>query len=123
MKGGGFIKKIKKLSWDELQEKDNYIFENSFMKVYNKTMKYIINKTNLQTAMFYYVLYSHKNIKTGKCHPSIDTLSIESGISKRTVQVMLKNLRDCGIISYEIKNDGQCNQYYFPLENNNLKEN
>ena len=108
-----------KLTWEQLQQDDRvYMPDNRFSKAYNTTMRYIINKTNLQTAMFYYVLYSHYNSLDGSCFPDQETLAIECGVSTKTVQSMIKALRENEIIEYTSGKQGRCNSYKFPLEPN-----
>ena len=86
-----------KLTWEQMQQDGRvYMPEERFCKAYNVTMRYIINKTNLQTAMLYYILYSHYNHVDGSCFPSLETLSIEAGVSVKTVQQMLKALKQIG---------------------------
>lgn len=112
-----------KLTWEQMQEDSRvYMLEERFCKAYNVTMRYIINKTNLQTAMLYYILYSHYNHVDGSCFPSLETLSIEAGVSIRTVQQMLKALKNEGIIDYKSGKQGKCNQYIFPLEEKKNKK-
>lgn len=112
-----------KLTWEQMQQDSRvYMPEERFCKAYNVTMRYIINKTNLQTAMLYYILYSHYNHVDGSCFPSLETLSIEAGVSVRTVQQMLKALKNEGIIDYKPGKQGKCNQYVFPLEEGRNKK-
>lgn len=112
-----------KLTWEQMQEDSRvYMPEERFCKVYNVTMRYIINKTNLQTAMLYYILYSHYNHVDGSCFPSLEVLSIEAGVSIKTVQQMLKALKQEGIIDYKSGKQGKCNQYIFPLEEKKNKK-
>ena len=106
-----------KPTWEDLQKNENvYMPEGRFSKAYNKTMRYIINKTNLQTAMFYYVLYSHYNSTNNSCFPDQETLSIECGVSLNTIKSMVKALKEEGIINYKKGKQGRCNSYTFPLE-------
>ena len=106
-----------KLTWEQLQQDDRvYMPEGRFSKAYNTTMRYIINKTNLQTAMFYYVLYSHYNSLDDSCFPDQETLAIECGVSIKTIQTMIKALKDNEIITYVKGKQGRCNSYKFPLE-------
>lgn len=112
-----------KLTWEQMQEDSRvYMPEERFCKAYNVTMRYIINRTNLQTAMLYYILYSHYNHVDGSCFPSLETLSIEAGVSVKTVQQMLKALKQKGIIDYKSGKQGKCNQYIFPLEEKRNKK-
>ena len=112
-----------KLSWTEIESNEKYyIPERKFIKVYNRTMKYIINKTNLQTAMLYYVIYSHYNKNDNSCFPDLKTLSEESGISVRTVQDMIKKLKENKIIDYESGRYGGRNKDSFPLEKVNYQQ-
>lgn len=112
-----------KLTWEQMQKDDRvYMPEERFSKAYNTTMRYIVSKTNLQTCMLYYMLYSHYNHTDGSCFPSLETLSIESGVSIKSVQQMLKSLKEQGIIDYKTGKQGKCNQYSFPLEENRNKK-
>lgn len=112
-----------KLTWEQMQEDSRvYMPEERFCKAYNVIMRYIINKTNLQTAMLYYILYSHYNHVDGSCFPSLEVLSIEAGVSIKTVQQMLKTLKQEGIIDYKSGKQGKCNQYIFPLEEKKNKK-
>lgn len=106
-----------KLTWEQLQQDERvYMPEGRFSKAYNTTMRYIVNKTNLQTAMLYYIIYSHYNHIDKTCFPSLETLSIEAGVSIKTIQTMLHSLKQAGIIDYKTGKKGKCNQYSFPLE-------
>lgn len=110
-------KNNKKSSWEEIKTNPKvYMPEDKFIKVYNKTIRFIINKTNLQTAMLYLILFSHCNNQKNICYPDLETLAIESGVSKRTVQNMLKDLKDNKIIDFKSGVNGKCNNYSFPLE-------
>ena len=90
--------------------------EGRFSKAYNTTMRHIICETNLQTAMFYYVLYSHYNSLDDSCFPDLDTLAIECGVSVKTIQTMIKALKVNGFIEYKQGKQGRCNSYKFPME-------
>lgn len=106
-----------KLTWEQMQQDSRvYMPEGRFSKAYNTTMRYIISKTNLQTAMLYYILYSHYNHVDGSCFPSLETLAVECGVSIKTIQQMLRTLKNEGIIDYKSGKQGKCNQYIFPLE-------
>ena len=48
----------------------------------------------------YFVLYSHRNAKTGACYPSLKLLSEETGKSSRTIQRELDKLREAGFIDW-----------------------
>lgn len=112
-----------KISWEQLQQDSRvYMPDNKFVKAYNKTMRYIINKTNLQTAMFYYVLRSHMNHDTGDCFPSLEVLALECGTTTRTIMRMIKDLSENKIISYNKGRHGKCNQYYFLLNEESVNK-
>ena len=48
----------------------------------------------------YFVLYSHRNAKTGACYPSLKLLAEETGKCSRTVQRELDKLREAGFIDW-----------------------
>lgn len=111
-----------KPTWEELLNDEKvYMPDSKFTKAYNKTMRYIINKTNLQTAMFYYVLYSHYKGTSKSCFPELSTLSKECGVSIKTIQKMIKVLKENKIIDYTSGKQGKCNSYTFPLETKHSK--
>lgn len=113
-----------KLSWNELQKrKDVFFFKNdSFIKSYNNTMRYIINKTDLQSYGLYCVLLSHYNTNTKSCFPSLDTLSVECGLSVNTIASIIKKLEEAKIIKKTKGKQGKCNQYTFPLEERRINK-
>ena len=112
-----------KPTWEQLQQNEKvYMPKERFSKAYNTTMRYVICKTNLQTAMFYYVLYSHYNSLDDSCFPDLDTLAFECGVSVKTIQNMIKALKDEKIIEYRQGKQGRCNSYKFPLEPKNTKK-
>ena len=82
----------------------------------NEVVRKIINEFDLQTAMFYMVLLSHRNPKTNECYPSILFLSEELRISVSTVKRCLKKLADNGFIIINSGERGISNTYFFPLE-------
>lgn len=106
-----------KLTWEQLLEDDRaYKPDAKFVKAYCKNMLYVVNKTNLQTGMLYFILLMHRNHTDGSCFPSLETLSIEAGVSVKTIQAMLKKLKKEGIINVIPGKQGRCNSYSFPLE-------
>ena len=106
-----------KLTWEELQQDERaYMPEGRFSKAYNTIMRQIVCETNLQTGMFYYILYSHYNSQDKSCFPNMETLAIECGVSTKTIQTMVKALKDKGFITYTSGKQGRSNNYKFPLE-------
>ncbi len=113
-----------KLSWEELQKRKDVFFfkEETFVKNYNDTMRYVVNKTDLQAGMMYYLLLSHYNVNKKECFPSLETLSAESGASVTTVTLIIKKLEKAEIIKKVKGKQGKCNQYSFPLEEKRLNQ-
>lgn len=112
----------KPLSWaDYLDNEEVYAPDNKFCKAYANIMRYVIYKTNLQTAMLYYVLYSHRD-QYGRCFPSIKTLAIECSVSEKTISKMLKELKEAGAIKIKPGKQGRCNSYSFPIETYGIPE-
>ena len=68
----------------------------------------------------YFVLYSHRNAKTGACYPSLKLLSEETGKSLSTIKRELHNLREAGFIDWttggynEQTQTNYDNSYTFP---------
>lgn len=114
-----------KPSWEQLQEREDVFFfkENTFVKSYNDTMRYVVNKTDLQAGMMYYLLLSHYNVNKKECFPSLETLSTESGVSTNTVTAIIKRLEKAEVIKKIKGKQGKCNQYSFPLEEKRLNQN
>ena len=112
-----------KLSWKKLQQREDIFFfkPETFVKSYNDTMRFIVNKTNLQAGMLYYILLSHYNVNTRTRFPSLETLSIECGVSINTISSILKKLEKAEIIKIKRGKQGKCNQYSFPLEEKRIK--
>ena len=111
-------KKESKLSWEELQERNDVFFfkEGTFVKTFNDTIRYVLNKTDLQAVGLYYILLAHYNVNNKTCFPSLETLSTECGVSVNTIISVLKRLEDAEVIKIKKGKQGKCNQYSFPLE-------
>ena len=67
----------------------------------------------------YFVLYSHRNAKTGACYPSLKLLSEETGKSISTLKRELDKLREAGFIDWTSGGNTQvqalhANSYIFP---------
>ena len=68
----------------------------------------------------YFVLYSHRNAKTGACYPSLKLLAEETGKSLSTIKRELHNLREAGFIDWttggynEQTQTNYANSYTFP---------
>ena len=89
----------------------------SVTEMNNEVARKIINEFDLQTAMFYMILLSHRNPKTNECYPSILLLSEELRTSVSTIKRWLKKLADKGFIIINSGERGISNTYFFPLEN------
>ena len=71
------------------------------------------------------ILASHKNSKTGACHPSMSTIAEEAGMTERSVRTQISELKESGFI--EIENTFQkglksSNKYRLNLANLDRKE-
>ncbi len=83
---------------------------------------YGVNKfTSLKPidTLVYAFIYSHLNQKTKRCNPSIETLSKEIGINKRTILNSIKRLQNSKliVITQSQKGNKINNEYYLPEYN------
>lgn len=108
------MKKIVKEDWEDLK-KEGFVL-NGFVKGDNWIIREIIHKSNMQTAMLYLIILSHRRTKDNECFPSIELLSKECGVSKSTIKIMINNLHDMGAIEINSGRQGVSNNYYFPAE-------
>ena len=89
---------------------------NTSTEMNNKIIREIIEEFDLQTAMLYMILLSHRSPKTKECYPSIMFLSEELRISPSTVKRGIKKLADKGFVIINSGERGASNSYFFPRE-------
>ena len=82
-------------------------------KAYN-----VKDKTNLSLIdmLVFSVIYSHRNAKSEKAFPSMDTIAEGAGLTKKVVAESIKELEAAKLIIIEQKQTGSKlnNYYYFP---------
>lgn len=102
-------------TWNEVP-KEGMVLTN-FIQLNNNLIRAIISESGTGAACLYLLLLSHRNAKTNKCFPTLETLSREMGeISIRQVSTYLKRLNDIGAIKVDSGKSGIANNYFFPLE-------
>ena len=82
----------------------------------NKIRMSIATEIGPTAALLYVQLYSHKNRTSGKCFPSIEVLSKETGISERKVSELIGELCEAGYIIVRSGGRHFANTYWFPYE-------
>ena len=75
----------------------------NFIQVDKDLLSDMCQKVKATSVITYLALYSHLNMKTGLCSPSIKTLAEFTGLSERTLNSALKELKDAGLIDWEHK--------------------
>lgn len=88
----------------------------NWVKADNQLIRQIIAKTNAQTAMFYLIILSHRNVKNNQCFPSVSLLAKEMNLSDRTIQRMINELCALDVLMVNSGKQGVANNYYFPKE-------
>lgn len=107
--------------WEE-KDKKGYMLpkeesnSKSFCMMDNLIIRQIIHCSDMQTAMVYLIILSHRNAENNKCFPSISLISRECGVSTSTVKRKIKELEEYGFISINSGKQNVSNNYYFPLE-------
>ena len=92
----------------------------NFTKVPNEILRNVENgDLDCYDVAVYFAIFKHRNETTGKCYPSIRTISRILKIDTKTVMKRIVKLGECGIISY-IKRVGVGTEYksvgYAPTE-------
>ncbi|WP_069999430.1 helix-turn-helix domain-containing protein [Cellulosilyticum sp. I15G10I2] len=108
------MNKEEKVTW-EVVDKSKFVMT-GFLQFNNPLIREIIYKTNMQVAMMYCVLLSHRNTENNQCYPSLGVLASETNQIKRTVQRQIDELYDNGYIIINSGRHGIANNYYFPKE-------
>lgn len=94
----------------------------NFIQVDKDLLSDMCQKVKATSVITYLALYSHLNMKTGLCSPSIKTLAEFTGLSERTLNSALKELKDAGLIDWEHKKSNRnafsSNIYVFLVEGN-----
>jgi hypothetical protein len=65
---------------------------------------------SMKAKMTYIVLRRFANWNTGQCFPSIPKIAKLAGISDNTVKVALRELADLGLVTWEIRKEGDRNK-------------
>lgn len=107
-------KKVEKETWETVNKEG--FFLSSFEMMDNFLIRQIIHEYDLQTAMCYLIILSHRNKQTDKCFPSINVIAKECGVSERSVKGYLKKLYEGGFLIIDSGRQGVSNEYYFPKE-------
>lgn len=108
------MKKSGKINWDSLDK--NGMVLTGFSMSSNEVQRRIMNQYDMQCAMLYVVLVSHRNGQSGNCFPSIEVLAKECGVSVRSVKGYIAKLYDGGYILIDSGKQGVSSNYYFPME-------
>ena len=108
------MKKIEKISWEEVDKKGMQL--HGFTIVQNELKTKISRDTSPQAAFLYITLLSHKNGKSKQTFPSIEVLSRELGVSTRTISNLLSDLYEAGYIIINSGKTKVANNYFFPYE-------
>lgn len=91
--------------------------QSGWTPVYNSLRIAISQKCSPSAALLYIALCSHRNAKTNQTFVTINTLAVETGMSKKTVSTLLKKLYDEGYVIINSGKKHEANQYWFPYEN------
>lgn len=78
----------------------------------NEIIRNIIKEYDMQTAMLYMILLSHRNPKTDICFPTMEELAIEVGMSRTTIKTMIKKLKNSNYITVDTGKQGLSNIYF-----------
>ena len=82
--------------------------QRAFTMVYNDFLKSKLLTSDARIVFIYLKMHSDNN--TGRSFPSLNTLAKETGLSKRTVQRCLSELREKGAISIEHRSNDKGTQ-------------
>lgn len=108
------MKKTEKTNWEDLDKKGMVL--SGFSMSSNQVQRKIMNQYDMQCAMLYVVLVSHRNSQNGGCFPSIEVLSRECGVSVRSIKGYISKLHKGKYIIIDSGKQGVSNTYYFPME-------
>lgn len=88
-----------------------------------KVVKTATHLEGIQTSerLLWVVLAMHRNTETGQCFPSIETLMEETGLSRKGVQLGLKNLKKLRVVDI-IPGGGRVSSHYNLLIHSEAKD-
>lgn len=108
------MKKSEKVNWENLDK--NGMVLTGFSISNNEVQRRIMNQYDMQCAMLYVVLVSHRNSQSGACFPSIEVLARECGVSTRSIKGYIAKLHKGGYILIDSGRNGVSSNYFFPME-------
>ena len=113
------MKKKEKISYYPLDMKG--LVGTGFVQLENELRLRISVECGPYGLAVYIALLSHFNQTTHKCFPSIETLSRETGISKRKISDVLNDLKDNNFIIIESGGMHHANNYWLPYHEKFVK--
>ena len=108
------MKKIEKLPWEEI-DKSKWQ-QDGYGQCGNIVARKILHEFNQTVFAVYFIIQSHRNTKSNKCFPSVQTIADECGFGKSTVEKAITALEKAGYLSINSGRQGVNNNYYFPQE-------
>lgn len=95
---------------------DHYMHSSGYFSIDRKNFFEIYETLGIKELFIYMLLLSHRNYRSGKCFPSIKTLTKETQLSKPTVIKLLNNLKKAGYIEIDLGRSHLASSYAFPKE-------